>query len=119
MQAISLYWFAAQQQTSTSRRQKNDLFDPKFSAEFNELSLKFSKQQEVAKKCLKLKQSRESHICGIRDQTDRSRIRGESRNRVLSSFFDFFSLFNAKKLTIKAFFKVTLVSLTLRARTVF
>ena len=39
---------------------------PKFSAKFNELSLKFSKRQEVAKKCLKQKQSRKPLICGIR-----------------------------------------------------
>ena len=39
-QAISLYWFAVQQ-TSTFRRQTFGLFFLKFSAEFNELSLKF------------------------------------------------------------------------------
>ena len=39
MQAISLYLFAAQQQTSTLRRQKIGLFDVKYSADFNELSL--------------------------------------------------------------------------------
>ena len=41
MQAILLYWFAAQQQTSTLRRQKIGLFYLKFNAEFNELSLFF------------------------------------------------------------------------------
>ena len=41
MQAISLYWFATQQQTSTFRQQKCGLFYLKFNAEFNELSLKF------------------------------------------------------------------------------
>ena len=40
-QAISLYWFAAEQHTSKSSRQKFNLFYLKFSAEFNELSLKF------------------------------------------------------------------------------
>ena len=35
MQAISLYWFAVQQQTSTLRRQKIGLFYAKFNAEFN------------------------------------------------------------------------------------
>ena len=39
MQAISLHWFAAQQQTDTPRRQKIGLFHTKFSADFNELSL--------------------------------------------------------------------------------
>ena len=41
MQAILLNWLAAQHQTSTSRLQKLDLFYPKFSAKFNELSLTF------------------------------------------------------------------------------
>ena len=39
MQAISLYWFVAQQQTGTLRLEKIGLFDVKFSADFNELSL--------------------------------------------------------------------------------
>ena len=55
MQAISLYWFAAQHQTSTFTLQKFGLFYVKFSAEPNELSLIFEKQQEVAKKRLSLK----------------------------------------------------------------
>ena len=62
--AILLYWFAAQQQTSTSRRQKFDLFDPKFSSEFNKLILTFQEQQEIAKKWLKQKQSRK-HVFGV------------------------------------------------------
>ena len=40
-QPISLYWFAAQQQMSTSTRQKFDFSYPKFSPEFNELSPTF------------------------------------------------------------------------------
>ena len=55
MQAISLYWFAAQQQTSTLAQQKFGLFFAKFRAEFNEISLFFSKQQEGVEKWLKLK----------------------------------------------------------------
>ena len=39
MHGILLYWFAAQQQTSTLRRQKIVLFDSKFSADLNERSL--------------------------------------------------------------------------------
>ena len=39
--------------------------------------------------------------------------------RVASSLFASFSLFNGKRLSIKVFLEVTLVSLTLRARTVF
>ena len=41
MQATSLYWFAAQQQTSTFRRPEFSLFYLTFSAEFNGLSFKF------------------------------------------------------------------------------
>ena len=41
LQSISLYWFDAQLQASTSRHQKLNLFYPKFSPEFNELSLIF------------------------------------------------------------------------------
>ena len=40
-QAILLYWFAAQQQTSTLGWQKFAFFYAKFSAEFNEISLFF------------------------------------------------------------------------------
>ena len=50
MQAISLYWFATQQQTSTLTPQKFGFFYAKFSAEFNEISLFFWKQQEKVEK---------------------------------------------------------------------
>ena len=56
---------------------------------------------------------------GLYGLTDRSRIRGQSRKSVLFPFFDSFSLSTAKRLTIKAFLEVTLVSLTLGKRTVF
>ena len=57
MRDVSLYWFAAQQ--------KFDLFYLNCLAEFIELKLKFSKRQEVAKKSVKLKLSRKTHICGF------------------------------------------------------
>ena len=47
--AISVYWLAVQQQTSTSRQHTFYLFYPKFSEEFNEPSLKLRKQQERPK----------------------------------------------------------------------
>ena len=50
MQAISLYWFAALRKTSSFRQQKIWLFYLQFSAEFNDLSLYFQRQQEMAKK---------------------------------------------------------------------
>ena len=42
----------------------------------------------------------------------------QSRKTVLSLFFDSFSLSNAKKLPMKAFLELNLVSLTVRGRTV-
>ena len=39
MNVISLYWFAAKQQTSTFRRQKFGLFYLEFSAEINKVIL--------------------------------------------------------------------------------
>ena len=52
-QVVSLYWFAAQQQTSTFRRQKIDSFYLKFKAELNEFIPKLQKQQEKAQSLLK------------------------------------------------------------------
>ena len=43
MQAILLYWFAAQQQTSTITPQIFGFFYEKFSAEFTEISIFFWK----------------------------------------------------------------------------
>ena len=62
MQAISLYWFAAQQQTSTLTRQKPGFFYAKLSAEFNQVSLFFWKQQEeVAKTKIVQKNANRRH----------------------------------------------------------
>ena len=55
MQAVSLYWFAAQQETRTLRRQKIRLFDAKTSADFNEFSLLFLKATESVQKMAKTK----------------------------------------------------------------
>ena len=55
MQTILLYWFPAQQQTSTLRRQKIDLFYVKLNAEFNEVSLCFLKTTESYQKMTKTK----------------------------------------------------------------
>ena len=43
-------WFAAQQQTSTCRRQKSRSIYSKFSVEENELASSFQNSQEMAKK---------------------------------------------------------------------
>ena len=49
---------------------------------------------------------------------DRSRCHGQSQKSILSSFFDPVYFPNPKRLTIKAFLEVSLVSLILTARTV-
>ena len=48
MPVISVYWFAAEQQTSTCSRQKSSSIYSKFSAEENELTPSFQKEQEMA-----------------------------------------------------------------------
>ena len=48
MTVISLYWFAAQQQTSTCRLQKSSSIYPKFSVEESELTPSFQNPPEVA-----------------------------------------------------------------------
>ena len=48
MPVISLYWFAAQQETSTLRRQKSRSIYWKFIVEFSELTPSFPNPQEVA-----------------------------------------------------------------------
>ena len=53
MQAISLYWFAAQQQTSTLRPQKFGLFYLKFSAKLNELNATESDRKMVKTKVVR------------------------------------------------------------------
>ena len=55
MQAILLYWFAAQQQTSTLTRLKFGFFSAKFSAEFNEISFFFLKATGSGQKLTKTK----------------------------------------------------------------
>ena len=47
MRVISLYWFAAQQQTSACRRQASGSFYSKFSVEWSELTPSFQNRQEV------------------------------------------------------------------------
>ena len=89
MQPISLYWFAAQQQTSTLRGQKCDLFYVKFSAKFNELSLFFKKQQEVAEKWLKLNYSGKTPIGVIRTLRV-NELSNEEIKRLIETAQDFF-----------------------------
>ena len=96
MQAISLYWFATQQQTSTFRWEKScfTLFYLKLSAELNELNFNLQKQQEVAKKWLKLKESGKTIDYVFRSLIvlrDWSRLRGSPKRRVFLRYFDSFS----------------------------
>ena len=78
MPPISLYWFAAQHQTSTPRPQKYGCYDVKLSAESNELGILFKKQQEVAKKWLELKYSGKTPNSVVR----RLRVKGGLSGRM-------------------------------------
>ena len=55
MQAISQYWFAAQQQTSILKPKKFGLFYLKFTAKSNEISLFFLKATGSGQKMSKTK----------------------------------------------------------------
>ena len=66
MPVILLYWFAAQQQTSTCRHQKSHSIYSKFSLEENELTNSFQNPQEVAKKLQKRNNARKTQVCVFR-----------------------------------------------------
>ena len=72
----------------------------------------------MTKKWLKLKYSGKTPkdvIWRLAVKRQVETVRGESPKMVLSLFLDSFPLFNAKRLTIKAFLEVALLSLILRA----
>ena len=69
MQAISLDWLAAQQQTSTLTQERYGFFCAKCSAEFNEISLFKKKQTGNGRKLAKIKE----------DQKNANRPRSESK----------------------------------------
>ena len=60
MPVISLYWFAAEQQSSTCRRQKSHSIYSIFSVEENELTPSFQNPQKVAKKLQKPNNARKT-----------------------------------------------------------
>ena len=55
MQAITLYWFAAQQETKALKRQKSGFFYEKLRAQFNEISPFFLKASGKTRKTAKTK----------------------------------------------------------------
>ena len=121
MQPIWSYWFARQPQTGSSRQKKFNLLHQNLSPEFSEHSLKFWKKHVVAKIWLKLKHPRKPQICDIRGPSLARQIKNQrpvSKWGPLVTFYCL-SLSNAKGLSVKLFLKVTLASLTIRARTVF
>ena len=100
--------------TSTFRQQKFFLFYLKFSAEVNELTLKAIASSQ---KMLKTKIVQKKYIYaffGPEGLSDRSRLCEEPQNRVLSTYFNSFSLSKAKVFTIKSVLGVRLASLTIR-----
>ena len=111
MQTILLYWFVAQQQTSTLIRQKFGLLYAKFSAEFNEIGLFFLKATGRSWKMAKTKV--------IRTNANKRRLETEgcaAPKKRSFVFFDSFSLSNTKRLKMKAFLVVSLVSLRDRSK---
>ena len=60
MLVISLYWFAVQQQTSTSRRQKPRSISSTFSVEERELTPNLQNALEVAQKLQKPNSARKT-----------------------------------------------------------
>ena len=56
---------------------------------------------------------------GGKGLTSRSIFYREPQKKVISSYFDSFSPLNMKRSKMKAFLEISLVPLTLRARTVF
>ena len=123
MQPILLYWFAAQQQTSTLKLQKFGLFYVKFIAEFNELNVFFLKAtgngQKMNKTEVVWKIPNKCHSETKGYETTGQDSVGSPMRGFFHNFFDSFSLSNAKGLTRKAFLEVSLVSLAHRACTVF
>ena len=100
--------------TSTFRQQKFFLFYLTFSAEVNELTLKATASSQ---KMLKTKIVQKKYIYaffGPEGLSDRSRLCEEPQNRVLSTYFNSFSLSKAKVFTIKSVLGVRLASLTIR-----
>ena len=105
-----MYWFS-----SKPMLQKFGFFDLPFIEKLNKHNLKIQKCGEVARKGLRLKQSRKTNILGILDVRIKTEMKNsqQSQKRVASSFLVPFSLGNGKILTRKAFLEVTSVSLTL------
>ena len=65
-QIVLLYWFAAQQQSSTLRQQKFPSFYSKFNARSDELNLGLYKSKEFVQKMKKLNSSLKTQINNIR-----------------------------------------------------
>ena len=121
MQATSLYWFAAKQKTNTLTRQKCSFSYAKFRAEFNGISLFLWKHQEGVANWLKLKlvqKNANRRLRRLRAKRQVKTPRGAT-NECSFVLFYYFLLFNTKRLKMKAFVEVSLVSLNLRSRTAF
>ena len=112
MQAILLYWFASQHQTTTPRPQNCHYFYVKFSAESNGLGLFSNKKSKWPKHGSNQisPENRQMPSFGGYGLRDKPRFNEESQNNVFSSFLDAFRLSNAKLSTRKAFVQGRLVS---------
>ena len=100
--------------SSTFRQQKFFLFYLKFSAEVNELTLKATASSQKMHKTKIVQKKYIYAFFGPEGLSDRSRLCEEPQNRVLSTYFNSFSLSKAKVFTIKSVLGVRLASLTIR-----
>ena len=85
-QPVFLYWFTAQEQTSISRWKKSDFSYPKFSSEFNELSIKFQNHESV-RKMAKTKTPQKIDIHGIQSLSVNHTINILKNNHLAGSIY--------------------------------
>ena len=114
MKTISLYLFLLSSSKLVHLHSKNMDFYAKFSAEFNEISLFFCKQQENVEKQLRLKYSKRTPLGVIRRLRVKKQVKTpqEALKEVACSFSDSFSFCNANRLKMRALLEITAVSWT-------
>ena len=74
MPVISLYWYAAQDQTSTLRRQKFRSIYSKFRVDLSEFTPSFLNRQEVAEKLQKPNNARKAYLYVFRGLRVKARV---------------------------------------------
>ena len=86
-QVLSLYWFSAEEQTSTFKRKKMEPFYIKFSEDLNEFVARVYKQQEKSQKLLKPSCCWKTSLVRFSRSTDKTRRQNYSITLGRSFFF--------------------------------